>query len=149
MYHYPPMLSQSRLPRRFAALLASLALLSGAARPVLACDMGHAGHAGAGERIAVAAAVTENAADPHAQHHTVDGAAGTGASAAPGTPTPSPQTPSPRPSCDHAVGCAVMVLSTTQSITDTPVLAVDAAPRTAAVAVDAPTSAVEPPPPRR
>jgi hypothetical protein len=131
MHALPP------VSRRLAALMASLALVSVMARPVLACDMGHQGHA---------ASDPADSADPHAQHGMLSDA-----------PTPNepvgaraPSAPSPgRLACDHVVGCAVMVLSSPQTIATTPVTVADAAPRTAGADVSAPTLAVEPPPPRR
>jgi hypothetical protein len=120
--------------RRLAALLASLALVSVMARPVLACDMGHQGHA---------SSVAAESADPHAHH---------GMSSDAPTPNEPVGTSAPSPAglaCDHVVGCAVMVFSSTQTIATTPVTVVDAAPRTADAGVSAPTLAVEPPPPRR
>jgi hypothetical protein len=124
-------------PRRLAALLAAVALMSAMARPVLACDMGHQGHA---------ASVSAASADPHAHHGTLSDAPPPSEPVA----TPAPSAPSPAGvACDHVVGCAVMVFPSTQTIVITPVTVVGAAPRTADADVSAPTLAVEPPPPRR
>jgi hypothetical protein len=123
--------------RRLAALLASVALVSVMARPVLACDMGHQGHA---------SSVAAESADPHAHHGMSSDAP------KPNEPvgTRAPSAPSPAGlACDHVVGCAVMVFSSTQTIAITPATVVGAAPRTADADVSAPTLAVEPPPPRR
>jgi hypothetical protein len=61
-----------------------------------------------------------------------------------------PSSPAPAvPACDHVVGCAAMMLSSKATITPTSASVVDAAPRTTDADVDAPTLAVEPPPPRR
>lgn len=139
---YPPsqMRLPSLLPRRVAALLAALALVSVTARPVLACDMGHEDH-----RVTV----TVEAADPHAHHAMAGDAAGPEVADDVGTAGPEGTSVPTAPACDHVVGCAVMVLSANQGIASAPVTVMDAASRATDADVDAPAPAVEPPPPRR
>jgi hypothetical protein len=132
------MLLRSRLLRPLTALIATVALLTAAARPVLACDMVMA----EADRDATSALSVESV-DPHAHHGVVpDGPARADADA-PSAPDPSV------PACDHVVGCTVMVLASRPTIALAPITPMDAAPRTTAADVDAPIPAVEPPPPRR
>ncbi len=137
------------LPRRVAAMLAALALLTVPVGGVQACEMGGA-----------VADASEMAGHEHAATTTVDM---TTVAMSPGElspDAPSPDAPSPdagdrddagdlpHPSCDHLVGCAPLAVATHASIVasdiSTPVRPVPFV----ADRVESPTRALEPPPPK-
>ena len=137
------MRARTTASRRLAAFLASIALVSVMVRPVLACDMGHQGQA---------VSASPESADPHAHHGMVSDESVPNEKVDPVDPIDprAPSAPSPAGlGCDHVVGCAVMALSSTQTVVMTPITMRDAAPRTTDAALDAPMRALEPPPPRR
>lgn len=121
----------SRLRRIVTASLAVVALLSAAARPVLACEMGRDAHATAHP----AEHATEHSTD-HVTEHPADHA-----------PSHAPDAPQPV-ACDHLVGCTVMVVATAPTIVIAAIGTPDTTPRTFAAAIDSPVRALEPPPPR-
>lgn len=127
-----------RLLRALASLLATVALASAAARPVMACEMGM-------PVVPAADVAHDAAAGPHA-HHVMPAAAGPGAAPSEAVPAGAPAPA--MPACDHLVGCAVMVVASAPMVETVPVVVPEAAPRWTASQPDAPVRALEPPPPR-
>jgi hypothetical protein len=142
MYPLNPMRPYARLRRGFAGLLASVALLSAAARPLLACEMLSASDSTGPAETAAAAA------DPHAHHRMATWSDAATQSAEDDASPASPSNRGAPSACDHLINCTVMVVAASPSEAAAPTALPDAAPQWEATRHDAPKRAIEPPPPR-
>jgi len=133
-----------RLPRRVAAMLATLALLTVPVRGVQACEMGGA-----------VADATEMAGHDHAAMSRAAMSTGEQAPDAPLPDAPSPDAGDrddagdrPHPSCDHLVGCAPLAVATHSTIVASDIATPVRPVPFVADRVESPTRALEPPPPK-
>jgi hypothetical protein len=122
------------LPRRVAAMLATLALLTVPVRGVQACEMGGA-----------VADASEMAGHDHAAMTTAAMSAG---ELSPDAGDRDDAGDRPHPSCDHLVGCAPLAVANHSTIVASDIATPVRPVPFVADRVESPTRALEPPPPK-